>query len=79
MIKEFYKYRPIINDDQFNFASDILLNQRFYLSPIDHFADPFDAFQNKTFGLSNIKSLSLTENGDSRLLWSYYTCWYIKL
>ncbi len=76
MIKKFYKYRPIINDDQLKFALDIITNQRFYLSTINHFGDPFDAFQKKISNFSNLKSLSLTENGDSRLLWSYYACWY---
>ena len=76
MIKKFYKYRPIINDEQLKFALDIISKQRFYLSTINHFGDPFDAFQKKKFNFSNLKSLSLTENGDNRLLWSYYACWY---
>jgi hypothetical protein len=76
MIKTFFKYRPIINDEQLKFALDIISNRRFYLSTINHFGDPFDAFQKKKYNFSNVKSLSLTENGDNRLLWSYYTCWY---
>lgn len=76
MIKKLYKYRPVINDAQLKFALDIILKQRFYLSDISHFGDPFDAFQKNKINFSNVKSLSLTENGDNRLLWSYYASWY---
>lgn len=76
MIKTFYKYRPIINKDQLKFALDVIENQRLYLSPINHFSDPFDAFNKSRSHFKNLKSLSLTENGDNILLWSYYTSWH---
>lgn len=76
MIKKLYKYRPILDDNQLQFAKDVLKNKRFYLSPLEHFSDPFDSINKDASESVHLKSFSISENADSRLLWSYYAGWY---
>lgn len=76
MIKIFCKYRPILNREQLNFSLDLILKNKLFLAPIEHFSDPFDAFQKNNDELKHYKSISLSENFDNRLLWAYYCGWY---
>ncbi len=76
MNRRFFKYRPVRTASQLSFVREVIVEGKLYLARPLHFSDPLDAVTSHFTDGDVPAVLSLTEHGDSRLLWAYYGGWF---